>query len=132
MNIRFSLILGSALVAWSTQAWTWLTQPQVEDRSALIELVAQDIQANDELAYLPGWEQHWALQLGQRFPDHPQRLGSVDVVRPFQRLWVFESYDAPSISWLKSKDIEVLRTIDNQGLKAVSYTHLTLPTIYSV
>ena len=121
--MRFSLILGSILVAWSIQAWTWLTQPRVEDRSALIDLVARDIQANDELAYLPGWEQHWALQLGQRFPDHPQRLGSVEVLRPFQRLWLFESRDAPPISWLKSEDVEVLRTIDNQGLKVRLLQH---------
>ena len=61
MNIRLSLILGSALAAWISQAWTWSNRPHGTDRSALIEKVAKQIQSGDELAYLPGWEQRWAL-----------------------------------------------------------------------
>ena len=123
MNIRFSLILGAVLVAWTSQAWTWFNRPNHADRSSLIESVAEHVQPDDELAYLPGWEQHWALQLGQRFPDHNQRLGAIDMVRPFQRLWVFESSDAESSSWLQSKHVNVLKEIKDRGLRALLLEH---------
>ena len=123
MNIRFLLILGSVLVAWSSQAWTWVNRPHDRDRSALIEQVAKQLQSHDELAYIPGWEQHWALQLGQRFPDHKQRLGQIDILRPFQRLWLFESSDAPATVWLQPKSVQVLQEIKTKGMKARLLQH---------
>ena len=123
MNIRLSLIVGSALAAWTSQAWTWSNRPDDTDRSALIEKVAKQIQSGDELAYLPGWEQRWALQLGQRFPYHQQRLGQIDILRPFHRLWLFESADARTVSWLQSKNVKVLQEIKSKGMKARLLQH---------
>ncbi len=123
MNIRLSLILGSAWVAWSLQAWAWSNRPSETDRLALIEQVAEQIQSDDELAYLPGWEQHWALQLGQRFPHHQQRLGVNDLWRPFHRLWLFESSDAPVVSSLQSDNVQVLQEVKYKGMKALLLKH---------
>jgi hypothetical protein len=89
----------------------------------LIEQVAKQIQPDDELAYLPGWEQRWALQLGQRFPHHRQRLGVNDMLRPFHRLWLFESSDAPAVSWLESKEVQVLQEIKSKDMKARLLQH---------
>ena len=116
--MRLILILGSVVAAWVSQAWTWFDQPDDADRLALIERVTEFIQPDDELAYLPGWEQHWALHLGQRFPGHKQRLGALDMLRPFMRLWVLESHDAPTLTSLQTENIEVLKTIQHKGLSA--------------
>ena len=93
--VRTALIVGSLAVAWSVQLWTWLERPSDDDRAALIEQVRAEVEPGDELAYLPGWEQDWALALPEELPSHPQRLGLQDLRRPFERLWVLSVEGAP-------------------------------------
>ena len=57
-------------------------------RQALVQRVARSALPNDELAYLPGWEQAWALELRRAMPKHRQRLGAEDLLRPAERVWV--------------------------------------------
>jgi hypothetical protein len=90
-----ALSLGLAVViAWSVQGLSWSRAPASIDRHTLIERFADQVRPGDEVAYLPGWEQGWALALEQRFAGHPQRLGRDDLLRPYARLWLLSSQDA--------------------------------------
>ena len=45
------------------------------------------------------------------------------MLRPFHRLWLFESSDAPAVSWLESKEVQVLQEIKNKDMKARLLQH---------
>jgi hypothetical protein len=117
--VRTALIVGSLAVAWSVQLWTWLERPSDDDRAALIERVRAEVEPGDELAYLPGWEQDWALALTEELPSHPQRLGLQDLRRPFERLWVFGRQGAPG--WAPAPGFSVRRVVEAGGLVARLY-----------
>ena len=123
MKFRFLLILGTVCAAWLLQAWTWFEQPSKQGQSALVTAVAAKVQAGDELAYLPGWEQHWALSLTQHLPDHSQRLGVDDLLRPFRRLWLFESADSPGIGFASDPSVKVLEEQVQGGLRVRLFEH---------
>jgi hypothetical protein len=91
-------VLGVALcTAWVGQAWTASLRPDPAAQAQLLDRLENHLEGGDELAYLPGWELGWAIQLERRFGDHSRRLGIEDLGRPSARIWVISSPDAPPV-----------------------------------
>jgi hypothetical protein len=114
-------MIGAVLTALALQAWTGLTIPSKSAQSALVSAVAATVQPGDEVAYLPGWEQQWALSIARHLPDHTQRLGRDDLLRPFDRLWLFESADSPGPDFALQPGVRVLEEVVKGGLSVRLY-----------
>jgi len=115
--VRACLLGLAVVVAWSVQALSWSRAPASADRRALIAELADQVEAGDEFAYLPGWEQGWALALSQTYKDHPQRLGVEDLLRPYRRLWLLSSEDAPA--YVVPQGVEQGTLVERAGMRAV-------------
>ncbi len=115
--VRTLSVVGAIVVAWSVQAISWSRAPQSADRTALLASFADRVQPGDEFAYLPGWEQGWALAIKANFPEHAQRLGRDDLLRPYGRLWLLSSSDAPS--YHRPQGVAQKASFEQAGLGAV-------------
>ena len=60
----------------------------------------------------------------------PVWVYDADIIR--QQIAQLRQFDVIRFAQKACSNIHILRLMREQGVKAVSYTHLTLPTIYSV
>lgn len=116
-------MIGAVLTALALQAWSGLAIPSKSAQSALVSAVAATVQPGDEVAYLPGWEQQWALSIARHLPDHTPRLGRDDLLRPFRRLWLFESADSSGFDFASQPGVKVLEEVVKGGLSVRLYEH---------
>ena len=115
--VRVCLLGLAVMVTWSVQALSWSRAPASADRRALIAGFADRVKPGDEFAYLPGWEQGWALALNQAHETHPQRLGIEDLLRPYGRLWLLSSADAPD--YVVPQGVKQGALFERAGMRAV-------------
>ena len=115
--IRLFVMVLALSAAWGIQAITWLRAPSGADRQVLIETTKAHYQAGDEAAFLPAWERSWAVDLQHLVPQAKRRLGRQDLMRPFGRLWLYRSADAPA--WSAPEGVVVVQSFEHRGLRAV-------------